>query len=193
MPYVKAVEELQKEKGVALSVGYMFRYHPAISKMKSILQQHGRPVMGINARYTCAYSMSTNVVWWNKAKSGGPVVEQATHFCDILRYLCGEVDTRTISALAIPASDDDFDPGYLSKMNPDLKENSTSREFRVPRMTVAHWKFSSGAVGSLTHVVALHGDRYDTAIDVWTDGLRLELVDPYFPECQLKVRLGELN
>ena len=43
--YVQMVEEFQREKGVALSVGYMFRYHPAVSQMKSILKQHGRPVM----------------------------------------------------------------------------------------------------------------------------------------------------
>ncbi len=188
---MQAVEELQKEKGLALSVGYMFRYHPAITKIKSILEQHGRPVMGINARYICAYSKSTNCIWWNKNKSGGPVVEQATHFCDILRYLCGEVNAKSISALAIPASDNKKDPGYLSRMNPDLKEDSLDRDSRVPRMSVAQWKFDNGAIGNLTHVVSLHGGRYETAIDVWADGLRLELIDPYFPECVLKVRRGK--
>ena len=188
--YVQTVEEFQREKGVALSVGYMFRYHPAISQMKSILKQHGRAIMGINARYACAYSKSTNVVWWNKSKSGGPVVEQATHFCDIMRYLGGEVNTQSISALAIPASDSELDPGFLSRMNPDLKENRTAKEWRVPRMTTAHWKFDNGAVGNLTHVVALHGGNYETAIDIWADGLRMELVDPYFPECKLRVRRG---
>ena len=127
---------------------------------------------------------------YNKSQSGGPVVEQATHFCDILRYLCGEVNTESISALAIPANDSDQDPGYLSRMNPDLREDKNAKELRVPRMTAAHWKFDSGGIGNLTHAVALHGGRYETAINIWADGLRMELVDPYFPDCTLRVRQG---
>jgi len=54
-PYVEAVESEQRARGLVVSVGYMFRYHPAVEKMHKILQQYGRPVMAINARYNCAY------------------------------------------------------------------------------------------------------------------------------------------
>ena len=190
MPYMKAVEELQKEKGVALSVGYMFRYHPAISKMKSILQQHGRPVMGINARYICAYSEMDHPFWWNKAKSGGPIVEQGTHFCDIMRFLVGEVEKKSLSALAIEASDKQSDPGYLSVVQPINKESSLDSDLRPPRLTAAHWFFAGGAIGNLTHAIALHGPKYEAAVEVWADGLRMALEEPYFPECKLRVRAG---
>ena len=192
-PYVQAVEEMQREKSLMLSVGYMFRYHPAIQQMKSILEEFGRPLMGITARYSCAYSKSRNHIWWDKTKSGGPIVEQATHFCDVMRYIGGEIKSSTISAVAVPASDNKAEPGYLSEISPLNKEESIKNDHRVPRMTSAHWIFSSGAVGTLTHVVALHGVVYETAIEVWADGLRMALEEPYRPECKLRVRIGKYN
>ncbi len=187
-PYVRAVEEARKERGLVLSVGYMFRYHPAIQQIKKILQEHGRPVMGINARYICAYSEMDHPFWWDKSKSGGPIVEQATHFCDLMRYIVGEVKPETISALAIPASDDRNDPGYLSAVRPINKEEGLGMERRLPRFTTTHWLFSNGAVGNLTHAIALHGQNYEATIEIWADGLRISLEKPYFPECKLRVR-----
>ena len=190
-PYVQAVEEMQREKSLMLSVGYMFRYHPAIQQMKSILEEFGRPVMGINARYICAYSEMDHPFWWDKTKSGGPIVEQATHFCDLMRYIVGEVDPATISALAVPPSDDPSAPGYLTAVKPINNEKKVG-EHRIPRLTTAHWLFCNGAVGNLIHTVSLHGPKYEAAIEVWADGLRMSLEEPYFPECRLRVRKGEL-
>ena len=190
-PYVGAVEKVAEEKQLVVSVGYMFRYHPAIQKMKSIIEQHVRPVLSINARYICAYSELDHPFWWDVSKSGGPVVEQGTHFCDLVRYLGGEVEPASISALAVPASDDLSSPGYLSRVPAIVKEDQLPSDRRVPRLTSAHWLYSSGAVGSLIHGVLLQGRRYETAIEVWADGLRLALQDPYFPECSLRVRIGK--
>ena len=190
-PYADAVESVRKEKGLIVSVGYMFRYHPAVEKIQSILKEHGRSVISINARYNCAYSEMNHPFWWNKAKSGGPIVEQATHFCDILRYLGGEANEATIHAIAVPASDDVSSPGYLSTVQAINKEAELPAENRIPRLTSSNWHFSSGAIGSLTHGVTLHGEKYETAIDVWADGLRLALEEPYFPECKLRVKMGK--
>jgi hypothetical protein len=123
-------------------------------------------------------------------KSGGPIVEQATHFCDLMRYFGGEVNPETISALAVPASDKEDEAGYLSAIKAVTKECSLAKSHRVPRFTSAHWFFSSGAVGNLTHLVALHGVKYETTIEVWADGLRMALEEAYFPECKLRVRIG---
>merc|ERR1711879_809544 len=49
----------------------------------------------------------------------------------------------------------------------------------VPRLTTAHWRYESGAVGSLTHGVMLHGDTYECEMEVWGDGIRIRLEDPY--------------
>ena len=189
--YVQAVEEAQRQKSLVLSVGYMFRYHPAVQKMKSILEELNRPVMGINARYICAYSEMDHPFWWDKTRSGGPIVEQATHFCDLMRYIVGEVNPKTLSALAIPASDCESEPGYLTAVQPINKEDKLAKEQRIPRFTTAHWLFCNGAVGNLTHTVSLHGPKYEAAIEVWADGLRMALEEPYFPECRLRVRKGE--
>ena len=66
--YVEAVEEAQRERGLVVSVGYMFRYHPAVERMRAILQQYGRPPIVVNARYNCAYSSCYNPYWWDKVR-----------------------------------------------------------------------------------------------------------------------------
>ena len=85
-----AIETIGDGKPI-LSVGYMFRYHPAVLKAKDFLNSHSQPILMINARYNCAYSELDHPFWWNKKLSGGPIVEQATHFCDLFRFFGGEV------------------------------------------------------------------------------------------------------
>ena len=192
-PYAEAVESIRKEKGLIVSVGYMFRYHPAIEQIRSTLKDYGHSVMSINARYNCAYSELDHPFWWDKTRSGGPIIEQATHFCDILRYIGGEVNRDTVHTVAITASDDSTSSGYLSSVPVNVREVELPAEKRIPRLTSSNWYFSSGAIGALTHGVALHGKKYEAAIDVWADGLRLALEEPYFPECKLRVRYGKCD
>lgn len=85
-------------------------------------------------------------------------------------------------------------PGRLSAKRFD--EEPIPAENRLPRLTSATWKYKGGAVGTLTHVIALHGTRlddtdndrylqfvtgttYDTELDVYADGYHFKLVDPY--------------
>lgn len=71
-----------------------------------------------------AYEHSTKLAWWNKSIDCGPIVEQATHFCDLSRYFGGEVDLRSIMAHALEW---DAPPGALSKvcfLNCDDKEST---------------------------------------------------------------------
>ena len=46
-------------------------------------------------------------------------------------------------------------PGHLSAKRFD--EGLIPAENRLPRLTSATWKYKGGAVGTLTHVIALHG------------------------------------
>ncbi len=190
IPYMEAVEKIAEENNLIVSVGYMFRYHPAIEKMLSIIKQHGRPLVHINARYLSASTAIQNQFWWDKDKSGGPIVEQATHFCDLLRYFGGDVVSSTVRAVAVGPSDTPTSPGYLSSVPDHVCEGTIQMERRVPRMTTGHWFYSSGGVGCLTHAVTLQGEKYESAIDVWADGLRLSVEDLYFPGCKLSVRIG---
>ena len=49
-------------------------------------------------------------------------MEQATHFCDLLRHLGGEVALGSVSAITVPASDSSGDPGYLSAVPAVVRE-----------------------------------------------------------------------
>jgi len=162
------------ESGTVCSVGYMLRYLRAVQMMKKIIDENNLTVMATIARYATAYEAIEKPDWWNKSKSGGPIIEQGTHFCDLSRYFGGDVDISSVSAHSLEWYED---AGKLSKMVPD--EDMIAPENRVPRVTAATWKYESGAVGSLTHLVALQGHDYSCELEVYADGYQLKLVNPY--------------
>jgi predicted dehydrogenase len=76
--------------------------------------------------------------WWDKSASCGPVVEQATHFVDLIRYIAGlDNPVRSDSVRAI-AVEHDEEAGSLSKQQFD--EGGIPPDQRVPRVTTAMWK-----------------------------------------------------
>lgn len=179
----------EETKGLIVSVGYMFRYSRAVAAMEELLAGHG-PAAVVSARYACAYSQINKPDWWDSRSSGGPIIEQATHFCDLARLLGGQVDLGSIQAMEVSAANP------LGKLQdkpagPDGQdiEQPVPAQFRPPRATLAQWRFAGGAVGSLTHTVLLRGRQYQAQLEVLADGLRLLLDDPY-GRCRLHVRLG---
>jgi hypothetical protein len=102
---------------------------------------------------------------------------------DLCRYIGGEVNCDTIQALAL----EHFEPpGKLSALK--VEEDKIPPERRIPRMTVASWKFVSGAVCSFTHGLVLHGSKYDATMEVYCDGWSFRLVEPYSKQPSLYVR-----
>ncbi|KAI0769829.1 putative oxidoreductase C terminal-domain-containing protein [Fomes fomentarius] len=168
------VAEVLGARGTLVGVGYMLRYLKAVQLMKKIIADNGLVVMGTNARYVMAYPYARVAAWWDKTLSGGPIVEQGTHFCDLSRYLGGDVVLSSVVAHTVQHNEP---PGHLSAKLFD--EEPISSENRLPRLTSATWKYKGGAVGSLTHVIALHGTTYDTEFEVYADGYHFKLVDPY--------------
>jgi predicted dehydrogenase len=67
-------------------------------------------------------------------RSAGPIIEQATHLCDLCRYFGGEVDISTIKAHSLEWHES---AGHLSKMSVD--ESQIAPENRIPRVTAATW------------------------------------------------------
>ena len=61
-------------------------------------------------------------------------------------------------------------------------------ENRNNRATVAIFKFESGAVGSLSHTLLLHGSDFFSELDVFADGFHAIVTDPY-QNPGLRVRL----
>ncbi|KIJ22963.1 hypothetical protein M422DRAFT_196495 [Sphaerobolus stellatus SS14] len=168
------VSKQMNQSNVLIGVGYVLRYLRAVQKIKEIIRENNLVVMGTNARYVMAYEYARKLSWWNKSLSGGPIIEQATHFCDLSRYFGGEVILDSVTAHTVEHDDS---PGLLSAKRFD--EDLIPPESRIPRLTSASWKYISGAVGSLMHVIALHDTTYDTEFEVYADGFRLKLVDPY--------------
>ncbi len=175
-------------KGLIVSVGYMFRYARAVARMGQIIAEAAGGVRAVIARYDCAYSEIRKRQWWDVRESGGPIVEQATHFCDLARLLGGDVEIGSVRAVRI-------DPSSAAAALVDAPvladgqtvDGAVPEAFRAPRATAAVWQFRSGALGSLTHGVLLHGRKYEAELEVWGDGLRMVLCDPY-GACQLFVR-----
>jgi len=186
--YPQMIRNAQEKTKAILSVGYMFRYHAAVLKMRDIIKEHGGKVMACNMRYYTAYTEMDHVYWWNKTLSGGPIVEQATHFCDLARFLVGDVDLETLQVQCLKDTDAGG-AGKLSRVCAGCEDNITP-ENRVPRVTMATWHFKDGGLGNLTHLVGLHGKQYETHLEVVLDGVRVALVEPYTSNCHLKVRDG---
>ncbi|KAH7482135.1 hypothetical protein KRP22_009866 [Phytophthora ramorum] len=185
--YAAEVEALRKEKKLVVSVGYMFRYSLFGEKIKELLQ--GKKPVCLMARYNCTYAAIPSPFWWNSAHCGGPIVEQATHFADIARYLVGEVDMDTVYSRSVKASLTPGDIGYLEKVPVD--ETVIPAENRVPRAHVANWYFKSGALGNLVHGALLQGEAYDASLEIMADGLRIGVVKPYSETPTLKVLKGD--
>ena len=176
------------QKGLIVSVGYMFRYHKAVEAMQRILAEAPGPPRAILARYACAYSEIRKTEWWDVRCSGGPVVEQATHFVDLIRLLGGEADPASIQGVRIPASSPAADLTDMPHLANGRKvDEPVPAESRSPRCTAAVWRLESGAVASLTHGAVLHRKKYESELEVWGDGLRMVLEDPY-GACQLSIR-----
>lgn len=174
--------------GLIVSVGYMFRYAKAIETMRQIISQTPGGVRAVLARYDCAYSDIRKVEWWDVRHSGGPIVEQATHFCDLARLLGGEVDPSAVAAVRIDPTSTAAELADMPALPDGRKgDESVPAVFRAPRATAAVWRFESGALGSLTHGALLHKQKYESELEVWGDGLRMVLSDPY-GHCRLFVR-----
>ncbi|TFY51946.1 hypothetical protein EVJ58_g10290 [Rhodofomes roseus] len=149
----RVAAELDKRRTL-VGVGYMLRYSKAVQMMKQIIKENNLVVMGTNARYVMAYEWARKLSWWNKDSSGGR--KQSHSYSpppgDLSRYFGGDVVLPSVSAHIVSH---DEAPGALSAKRFD--ETAIPPEKRLPRLTSATWKYAGGAVGALTHVIALHG------------------------------------
>ncbi|KAG7098214.1 hypothetical protein E1B28_000182 [Marasmius oreades] len=169
-----AIAKQIEETKTICSVGYMLRYLQGVQMIKQTIEENNLTVMATIARYACAYEAIAKPDWWDKSKSGGPVIEQGTHFCDLSRYFGGEV---VLSSVVGHSLEFDEKPGHISKMQID--ESKIAPENRISRITSATWKYESGAIGVFTHCVALQGTNYSCELEVYADGYCFRLVDPY--------------
>jgi predicted dehydrogenase len=177
---------------LVVSVGYMLRYSNMVQHLREVLvtaAADGRAPCIFTGSYSAAYPFILSPAFWDRRKSGGAIIEQATHFVDLARYLMGEIDLQSIVARQI-GPDDPL--GQLRRMPRDAQGQAIDaglpKDARIARATVAQWRFTSGALGTLIHGLLQQGKAYDTELDIWADGLRAVLTDPYSDKCRLVVR-----
>jgi predicted dehydrogenase len=89
------VDEILDRTGVINSVGFMYRYSPAVACLKELIK--GKRVAWVRSAMLDGLALRPNWPRWffNKEISGGPVFDQAIHIFDLSRYLLGEVEEVT--------------------------------------------------------------------------------------------------
>ena len=136
--------------GLPTATGYHWRHLDTVAVARAVCAAH-RPRL-VDATWL---DKVPPPAWWSQAgRSGGQVVEQATHVLDLARVLAGEV--TEVQAVATPSSD----PG--------------SRD--VDDATAALLRFASGAVGTLTAACAQPA-KTRAGIDVSCAGAAVELTE----------------
>ena len=119
------LEKVEKTKTITC-VGYQLRYYGATDVAKEILKDN--TVNMVVAKYWCDTGRGDPNTWLRQInRSGGQIVEQATHTIDMMRYLAGEV-TEVFA----------------------LQEQRVLKETDCPDVNALCVKFESGAIGSVT-------------------------------------------
>ena len=134
MEIAREVEAAVANAGLITCVGYQLRYLGSTKITQQLLQE--RTLNMIVGKYWCSTGHGDPNAWLRQMnKSGGQLVEQATHTIDMMRYMGGEVETV-----------------YAMQANRFLKETD------CPDANSVALQFASGAVGSLTATWAYAGD-----------------------------------
>jgi predicted dehydrogenase len=169
--------------GLIVSVGYMLRYHKAVDFIKEYLAARKVRPASICARYNSAYTSMPKPTFWDARISGGPVVEQGTHFCDLARYFGGEINLDTVSSVMVSPTST---AGSLSEIPPGC-DVGLPEEHRIARATSSHFMYDNGAIGIVQHALLMKGEKYFTEVELWCDGCVVRLVDPYSNDCYVEI------
>lgn len=131
---------------VIAQVGYNWRYAPAVDRARELLDD--RTIEYLDGRFWGGVPGGEDHWWRHKDRSGGQVVEQATHTFDTIRFLAGDVST----VYAVGA-------------------NRVSDLVDFPDAISATMKHESGAISHVsTSCVAEKGD---SKLEVVADGMTL--------------------
>jgi len=116
-----------QRRRVPLLVGHHRRYNPILEKAREIVQGGGiGRLTAVAALWLLQKPADYFDVTWRREAGGGPLLINAIHDIDDLRFVCGEIDeVRAITS------------------------NST-RKFTVEDSAAIALRFASGAVGTLT-------------------------------------------
>jgi predicted dehydrogenase len=142
-----------EEHHLVTAVGYHWRYLDTVEEARGLLA--GNPAALVVGHWLDRTPPPQ--WWWRQDRSGGQVVEQATHVIDLARHLVGEVtEVYAQGTYTVPRSE--F-PGL-----------------DIATATAVSLRFATGAVGSLAATCLLDwGHR--TGLHLFCKGLVIELSD----------------
>lgn len=147
------IARMVEERGIIAAVGYHWRYLDTVEEARGLLADN--PAVLVNGYWLD--QTPPPQWWWRHDRSGGQIVEQATHIIDLARHLVGEI-VEVYAQGARTAERNDF-PGL-----------------DVPTATAAALRFASGAIGTLSATCLLRwGHR--SGLHLFGDGLAIELSD----------------
>ncbi|NTJ43898.1 glycosyltransferase [Agrobacterium larrymoorei] len=152
---LQTAEEIAKavtDKGLITAVGYHWRYLDTVDEARYLLAENPPQLMS-------GYWLDSTPPpqwWWKKDKSGGQMVEQATHLLDLTRFLVGEV--TEVYGRASHKDRHDF---------PDLDVSTTS---------TANLTFENGVVANIASTCLL-GWSHRVGLHVFAENLAIELTD----------------
>jgi myo-inositol 2-dehydrogenase / D-chiro-inositol 1-dehydrogenase len=145
------ISALLADRGVLSAVGHHWRYLSVVDQARAVLGD--RPVRLVSGAWL---DKVPPVSWWaHRDRSGGPIVEQAAHVLDLLRYLVGEVTEVTAAGNGTPPPAEGAD---------------------VDGATVATLRFAGGAVGTLAATCVL-GWKERAGLEIYADGLALSITE----------------
>ena len=155
LPTAERVTAAVSAAGLPTATGYHWRHLDTVVRAREALA--GARVRLVDARW---WGTTPPAAWWSRAdRSGGQVVEQATHLLDLVRLLAGEV--AEVVGDAAPSG-------------------RAGRD--VPDATAAVLRFASGAVGTVSTSCVLPAPTA-AGLDVAADGLAVAQ-----SETELRVR-----
>ena len=153
-PLASGILSKVKQKGLLTVAAYQLRYGDHLKKVQELLAERTIAMAAV-----MRFGGLPGVGWYHlQNKSGGQLVEMATHQLDLLRYLIGEIDT--VYAAAANRLGDFIRPGI------DI--------FDVNCMSL---KFANGAVANFANnVISKHGAPAGAAgLHIFCDGLTISI------------------
>lgn len=87
----RAILQAIEGSGAAVSVGFMYRYLPAVDRLKEIIA--GQAINLVQSSFFCPAATEWGLPAWFyiKERSGGHVLDQAIHVIDLVRFVAGDI------------------------------------------------------------------------------------------------------
>ncbi|GIN58629.1 hypothetical protein J8TS2_29480 [Lederbergia ruris] len=145
----KEKAEIIGRSGVINASGYCLRYLDTVQIAKDYLKD--KQVAMVRGHYLTSFVPTP---WYRiKNKSGGQLVEQATHILDLMGYLCGNINQV--------------------QANMSLQVMNDIEGIDIPDVTSVNIRFESGAVGHLDNSFIQHDHRM--GLEILGRDFRLEI------------------